>query len=343
MSKNLSRLTATIIESLGKDMREVQHFDRSPLPDKNEVFKIISDIFVLLFPGYFGHSELTFDTIEQQLAFRSAAVYERLKAQAFREAQHGCRFPRHNCKNCRDYSVFVAEQLLNEIPRIREQLDLDVKAAFENDPAASSFDEIIFSYPGLEAIAVFRFANFLHRQGLLLIPRIMTEWAHSRTGVDIHPGASIGSSFFMDHGTGIVIGETTVIGDQVTLYQGVTLGALNFPRDSQGNIIKGAKRHPTIEECVVIYAGATILGGETVIGRNSVIGGNVWLTQSVPPFSRVVIGQSDLKITTRQTRTENPAKQASPTPPGNDHPVLPVAGEKPSKSQKPESVKKPSP
>jgi serine O-acetyltransferase len=176
---------------------------------------------------------------------------------------------------------------------------MDVDAAFKNDPAAGNFDEIIFSYPGLEAISVHRIAHFFYQNGLRIIPRIMSEWAHSKTGVDIHPGAVIGQSFFIDHGTGVVIGETTIIGDNVTIYQGVTLGALNFPKDKEGKIIRNSKRHPTICNSTVIYAGATILGGETVIGEHSVIGGNVWLTESVPANSRVVICDSGIKITDR--------------------------------------------
>jgi len=299
MDKTLKKLTAEIIESITDRKSQVQHFDGSPLPDKIEIYKLIEDALVVLFPGYFGDSQFSFETIELQLGFRVASLYERLKAQIFREAQHSCKLPNPLCKNCRNYAVFVTNQVMAEIPKLRNLLETDVKAAFKNDPAASSYDEIIFSYPGLEAVAVYRMANLLRKQGMILIPRIMTEWAHSRTGIDIHPGAVIGESFFIDHGTGVVIGETTRIGSEVTIYQGVTLGALNFPRDAQGKIIRGAKRHPTIEDGVVIYAGATILGGDTTVGKNSVIGGNVWLTESVPPYSRVSMQKLDLKITVR--------------------------------------------
>ena len=180
----------------------------------------------------------------------------------------------------------VALELLEEIPRIRRVLATDVKASYEGDPAAKSFDEIIFSYPGIYAIAVYRVAHQLFKCGVPLLPRIMTEYAHSVTGIDIHPGAEIGECFVIDHGTGVVIGETTNIGKNVRIYQSVTLGALSIPRNS-GDEFRGKKRHPTIQDDVIIYSGATILGGDTIIGARSVIGGNVWLTQSIPPDTTV--------------------------------------------------------
>jgi serine O-acetyltransferase len=178
-------------------------------------------------------------------------------------------------------------QFLARIPRIRDKLHGDVRAAYEGDPAATSLQEIIVSYPGLFAITIYRSAHELHHLGVPFIPRIMTEFAHCKTGIDIHPGAHIGDNFFIDHGTGVVIGETTRIGNNVRLYQGVTLGALSFKKDAGGRIVRGGKRHPTIEDNVIIYAGATILGGDTVVGRNSIIGGNVWLLESVPPDTTI--------------------------------------------------------
>jgi serine O-acetyltransferase len=183
---------------------------------------------------------------------------------------------------------------LLRIPSIREKITGDVTASYEGDPAARSFDEIILSYPGLAAIAVYRVSHELHLLSIPLIPRIMTEYAHSKTGIDIHPGARIGDNFFIDHGTGVVIGETTIIGNNVRIYQGVTLGALSFRKDKDGRVIKGGKRHPTIEDNVVIYAGATILGGDTFVGKNSIIGGNVWLLESVPPNTTVTHQQPKL-------------------------------------------------
>ncbi|GAB4271831.1 MAG: serine acetyltransferase [Candidatus Rifleibacteriota bacterium] len=310
MRKRLKKVADKIIKSIIASPKEVQHFDSSPLPDKEDIYKIINNVFILLFPGYFGHSEMSFDSVEMRIGYRVAKVYELLRPQIYRELIHGCKNDKGHCGQCEKASEQIVLEFLDFIPELRKTLNLDVKAAFKNDPAAVDFDEIIFSYPGLEAISVYRVANFLYKRGLRLVPRIMTEWAHSRTGVDIHPGATIGKSFFIDHGTGVVIGETTVIGDEVTIYQGVTLGALNFPRDKQGKVIRGVKRHPTIESGVCIYAGATILGGETVIGENSIIGGNVWLTSSVPANTRVVITNSELKISKRKTasRQENEEK-----------------------------------
>lgn len=181
----------------------------------------------------------------------------------------------------------AASALVRSLPAIRAMLIEDVESAYAGDPAAKSREEIIVTYPGFYAVMVYRLAHVLYRAGAPYLARVMTELAHSQTGIDIHPGAVIGRHFFIDHGTGVVIGETTVIGDHVTLYQGVTLGAVNFPRDSSGAVIRGQKRHPTIEDHVVIYSGATILGGEAVIGEGSIIGGNVWLTESVPPYSKV--------------------------------------------------------
>jgi serine O-acetyltransferase len=192
-----------------------------------------------------------------------------------------------------DTAEEAAYEFLESLPRVRKMLAKDIQAAYDGDPAAHCIDEIILSYPAAYAITAYRVAHELHRIGVPLLPRMLTELAHSRTGIDIHPGASVGDSFFIDHGTGVVIGETTVIGDHVKLYQGVTLGAHSFPKDEKGRLIRGQKRHPTIEDNVVIYAGATILGGDTVIGAGSIIGGNVWLTESVPPGSRVV--QADPK------------------------------------------------
>jgi serine O-acetyltransferase len=185
-------------------------------------------------------------------------------------------------------------QFLRKIPELRQSLSLDAQAAYDGDPAAKGIEEIIFSYPGMMAITTHRIAHELNRLEIPLIPRIMAEYAHRETGIDIHPGAQIGSRFFIDHGTGVVIGETTEIGDNVTIYQGVTLGALSFKEGADS--MRGKKRHPTIQDNVVIYAGATILGGETVIGHDSVIGGNVWVIQTVPPHSKIMLELPKLKI-----------------------------------------------
>ncbi|MDH3882401.1 MAG: serine acetyltransferase, partial [Desulfobacteraceae bacterium] len=192
------------------------------------------------------------------------------------------------CTECDEQGQKMALALLESIPSIRKTLGTDVRAVYEGDPAAKSHDEIIFSYPGIFAMTVFRVAHKLFELQVPLLPRIMTEHAHSLTGIDIHPGADIGESFVIDHGTGVVIGETTFIGKNVRIYQGVTLGALSLPKDA-GEQLRGKKRHPTIEDDVIVYSGATILGGDTVIGARSVIGGNVWITKSVPPETKVIM------------------------------------------------------
>jgi serine O-acetyltransferase len=190
----------------------------------------------------------------------------------------------------------MAIAFLERIPEIRAVLADDVQAAYDGDPACKNLDEVIFCYPGLEAVTVYRLAHELHALGVPFIPRMMTERAHTQTGIDIHPGATIGRHFFIDHGTGVVIGETCEIGDRVKLYQGVTLGALSFDTDETGNLVRGKKRHPTVEDRVVIYANATVLGGDTVIGHDSVIGSSVWLTRRVAPHTTVVLEKPRLKM-----------------------------------------------
>ena len=203
---------------------------------------------------------------------------------------------KEQCDDCETIADEVAVQFLNSLAKIRGVLTTDIKAAYEGDPAAIFLDEILLSYPSIEAVTIYRLAHKLFELKVPLVPRIMTEYAHQRTGIDIHPGATIGSHFFIDHGTGVVIGETCVIGNHVKLYQGVTLGAKSFELDEHGNPVKGIKRHPNIEDDVVIYSGATILGGDTTVGKGSVIGGNVWLLHSVPPYSKVYNATPSPKI-----------------------------------------------
>ena len=202
-----------------------------------------------------------------------------------------------NCDGqCREKADEVVMTLVNMFPQIREMIQMDIHAAYNGDPAATSTEEILLSYPSIRAIFIHRISHELYKLGITIVPRIMSEYAHQLTGIDIHPGATIGHSFFIDHGTGVVIGETCTIGNNVKIYQGVTLGALSFPLDENGNPIKGIKRHPNIEDNVVIYAGATILGGKTFIGHDTVIGSNIWLTHSVPPYSRVYNSQPSPNI-----------------------------------------------
>jgi serine O-acetyltransferase len=221
------------------------------------------------------------------------ALFESLAEQITLAIRHDCIRHNQDCTNCEDRGQQTAIEFLKELPQLRNLLATDIRAAYDGDPAAKSYDEIIFSYPGLFAITVYRIANQLHHQGVPMLPRIMAEYAHSRTGIDIHPGARIGESFFIDHGTGVVIGETSEIGSRVRIYQGVTLGALSLSRE-ECESLRDQKRHPTIEDDVIIYANATILGGQTTIGARSVIGGNVWLTTSVPPDTKVFLKKPEL-------------------------------------------------
>jgi serine O-acetyltransferase len=240
---------------------------------------------------------LTVASLRLHVESRVAWLYETLTEQIARAAGHGHRLE-EACPVTERQATECAEEFISRLPCVRELLATDVRAAYEGDPAARCYDEIIFSYPGLYAIMTYRLAHELHRLDVPLIPRIMTEHAHSRTGIDIHPGTRIGPGFFIDHGTGVVVGGTAVIGARVKLYQGVTLGAFSFDKDGEGRLVRHTKRHPTIEDDVVVYAGATILGGDTVIGRGSVIGGNVWLTHSVPPGTRVLQDSPRLRIIT---------------------------------------------
>jgi serine O-acetyltransferase len=233
------------------------------------------------------------------------ALFDLLSEQICRSVRHDCFRYDQPCSDCEEQGHRLALDLLQRIPAIRRTLATDVQGAYEGDPAAKSYDEIIFSYPGIFAIMVYRVAHRLYELGVPLLPRIMSEHAHSVTGIDIHPGAEIGERFVIDHGTGIVIGETTRIGGSVRIYQGVTLGALSLPKDAVEKL-RGRKRHPTIEDEVIIYSGATILGGDTVIGARSVIGGNVWLTESVPADTTVVIEAPRLTYKSGRKRLESP-------------------------------------
>lgn len=271
------------------------HGGECPLPQKREVIAILRGLQEVIYPGYFGDQALYREFLHAHLADGLYSLAKRLEAEVARALQSRC---------CRPGGGEVARPPLDaagvvafffeQLPGVMDLIAEDVVAAFEGDPAATCLEEVILAYPGVKAVFTYRLAHVLHSLGVPLIPRIMTEFAHNETGVDIHPGARIGRSFFIDHGTGVVVGETTQIGDRVKLYQGVTLGALSFPREPGGGLMRGRKRHPTLEDEVVVYAGATILGGDTVVGRGSVIGGNVWLTTSVAPGSRVTLPRREL-------------------------------------------------
>jgi serine O-acetyltransferase len=258
------------------------------LPGTSAVIAVLETLLAVLYPGCHGQAPVPHDSCHNRLhdALRDVAL--KLSDQSKRAFEYACNKAKCiQCNDCGARAQQAVTALMDGLPAIRDMLQEDIQAAYEGDPAAMSTMEIVMSYPGLYAITVHRIAHALYAQGVPLIPRVMGEHAHSKTGIDIHPGATIGPGFFIDHGTGVVIGETCRIGKRVKLYQGVTLGALSFAKDDNGVLVKGTKRHPDVEDNVVIYAGATILGGDTVIGHDSVIGGNVWLIHTVPPGSRV--------------------------------------------------------
>jgi serine O-acetyltransferase len=271
----------------------IDHVDLEPLPSKESIVEVIGTACRILYPGYFSRTRIDKVNLVYHFGQEAISLFEALSEQVSFALRHECR--RHNlpCFQCDEKGQEIAVDFMKDLVRLRVLLAKDIRAAFEGDPAAKSYDEIIFSYPGLFAITVYRIAHKLYELKVPLIPRVMSEHAHSITGIDIHPGARIGESFFIDHGTGVVIGETTQIGNRVRIYQGVTLGALSLPKDAVEQL-RYQKRHPTIEDDVIIYAGVTILGGEAVIGARSVIGGNVWITASVPPDTKVFMKQPEL-------------------------------------------------
>jgi serine O-acetyltransferase len=277
------------------------------LPSREAIVEILHLALDLMYPGYFGELELS----QANLGAHTTQLIERLLPKLEREIENCLCYGReHQGANqgvpgeCAPRARDLAAVFLARLPDIRRLLVRDVQAAFDGDPAATNLDEIILAYPGVLAVSVYRIAHVLHEMGVPMIARIMTEWAHSRTGCDIHPGARIGPAFFIDHATGVVIGETTEIGTGVKLYQGVTLGALSFPRDANGQLIRGKKRHPTVESGATLYANATVLGGQTVVGEDSVIGGSVFLARSVPARSRVSLKEPDLRVATRDEMLE---------------------------------------
>jgi serine O-acetyltransferase len=252
----------------------------------------------ILYPGYRRRVGLHRGNIVYHVGDLVDTLHDRLTVQIGRSLRHEAGAT-SDCRDVQDFEALGQAKtllFLEQISDLRRRLAMDVQAAYDGDPACKSLDEVIFCYPGLEAITIYRLAHLLHELEIPFIPRMMTEWAHSRTGIDIHPGAKIGEYFFIDHGTGVVVGETCQIGNHVKIYQGVTLGALSFPTDREGNLVRGQKRHPTIEDRVVIYANATILGGNTVIGADSVIGSNVWLTRSVAPNTTVLLEKPNLRM-----------------------------------------------
>ncbi|MEW6586079.1 MAG: serine O-acetyltransferase EpsC [Nitrospirota bacterium] len=269
------------------------HVDSEPIPSREAIVEIIYTTLRILYPGYFTRTRIDKTNLHYYVGQEVTALFEALSEQVTLALRHECL--RHDlpCIHCEERGQEIAVNFVSGLTDLRGILATDVRAAFEGDPAAKGYDEVIFSYPGLFAINIYRMAHVLYEMKVSLIPRMMTEYAHSLTGIDIHPGARILDSFFIDHGTGVVIGETTEIGKRVRIYQGVTLGALSLPKEKVEEL-RYQKRHPTIEDDVIIYSGVTILGGETTIGARSVIGGNVWITESVPPDTRVLMKKPEL-------------------------------------------------
>jgi serine O-acetyltransferase len=298
LEEKLPPLTNRIVDTY-RHASTINHLGHCPLPRYEEIVAALNDLKEILYPGYRRREGLHFGNITYYVGELVNSLHHRLTIQIARALRHESMVTEDNCEAEEDFEIQggkLALEFLERIPAIREILATDVIAAHAGDPACRNLDEVIFCYPGLDAVTVYRLAHELYKIGVPFIPRMMTEWAHKETGIDIHPGATIGDHFFIDHGTGVVIGETCIIGNHVKLYQGVTLGALSFPTDSDGRLIRNMKRHPTIEDRVVIYASATVLGGDTTIGHDTVIGSNVWLTRSVGPRTTVVLEKPKLRI-----------------------------------------------
>jgi len=271
------------------------HIGHEPIHFSTSVRDMIEKFRNILFPGYFSNEKMDNVNLNYYMGQEITRLFDILARQVTHVLRHDCLRYDRECLECERRGNEAAFTVIEQIPVLRKKLAADVRAVYDGDPAAKSHDEIIFSYPGLYAITVHRIAKILHELAIPQLPRIMSELAHSLTGIDIHPGATIGECFVIDHGTGVVIGETSVIGENVRIYQNVTIGALSLPKGA-GDKLRWTKRHPTIEDDVIIYSGATVLGGDTVIGARSVVGGNVWLTRSIPADTKVFIEEPRLII-----------------------------------------------
>lgn len=301
---------SAVVEELVASCRDPQlfaHVDAELIPGREQIVDILQRTRRLLFPGYFDGQVMDDNQMPYAVGMEATRLFETLSQQIALSIRHDCNRYQMTCTHCQERGQSEALRFLKTLPEMRRLLTTDVQAAYDGDPAARTIDEVVISYPGVFAVSVHRIAHQLWKQEVPLLPRMMSEYAHSVTGIDIHPGASIGPSFFIDHGTGVVIGETTTIGKRVRIYQGVTLGALSLPKEDVDRL-RGSKRHPTIEDDVTIYSGATILGGETVIGAGSVIGGSVWITRSVPPETKVFL--SPPKLIYKNAENEQSARKA---------------------------------
>jgi serine O-acetyltransferase len=307
--KKLEELVAEIVGTYQGDVG-INFIDATNLPVRDKILEILDLFFEVLFPGYTGKRTLTKANVNFVVIDVLCHIYTELSTQIERALKYRCRLENCDTGDCRKLAEDATVHLLTQLPKIREMLKGDVRAAFDGDPAAKSYEEIVISYPCIIAIAIYRIAHELYIKDVPLIPRIMTECAHAKTGIDIHPGAKISRNFFIDHGTGVVIGETSVIGDNVKIYQGTTLGALSFPKDERGRVIKGGRRHPTIEDNVTIYAEATILGDVT-IGKGTIVGGNVWIKESVPAGVTVTTPSAKLVYTKHKPAKHRKKKTAN--------------------------------
>lgn len=286
-NKEAQELISALVSTY-EDGSGINFIDVANLPARGKILELLDLFLELIFPGYMGTRTVTQSNVKFIVGDIICKIRTEFADQIELALKYQCRVNEQSCHDCRDVAGRVTGELLKKLPGIRQLLKEDVSAAYDGDPAAKSFEEVVISYPYIRAIAVHRLAHELYLMKVPLISRIMSESAHSQTGIDIHPGAKIGKRFFIDHGTGVVIGETTVIGDNVKLYQGVTLGAVSFPKDKRGRLIKGAQRHPTIEDDVTIYAEATILGNVR-IGAGATIGGNVWVKEDVPSGTTIMM------------------------------------------------------
>jgi len=282
-------------QNLYSDVFHISNHD-IPMPSIDDLRETIELIRSILFPGYFRNSEINRETVGYYTGAKLDRIYRWLSEQIKRGFCFTCNTNETSCSDCENKAKILTEKFIERLPELRRLLAFDAKAAFIGDPAAKSIAETIFCYPSIMAMTYHRIAHELYKLGVPLIPRIISEMAHSRTGIDIHPGATIGDYFFIDHGTGTVIGETCIIGNNVRIYQGVTLGAKSFPLDEKGNPIKDIPRHPIVEDDVIIYSGATVLGRIT-IGKGAEVGGNVWITESVPAGTKVLKNPPSVVIT----------------------------------------------
>ncbi len=314
MTRRLGPIIDEVFDSY-YEIGGINHIEGPKLPSRVAMHQVVEDLEAIIFPGYHEEESARVEHLKFAVAERVSRVARVLteeiqKCLCFEmgiESDRRCGHPAelgrpdHAVQDCRDRAEAITIDFLTQIPELRRRIRLDVQAALSGDPAARSREEVILAYPGIEAVLVYRLAHELFRREVELLPRMMTEYAHGRTGIDIHPGASIGEHFFIDHATGVVVGETTIIGNRVKIYQGVTIGALSVRKEEANT-----KRHPTIEDDVTIYSGATILGGDTVIGAGSIIGGNVWITSSVPPGSRVFYKPGDFVVSRDRAPEPNP-------------------------------------